>query len=140
MTSTLVLRVTARLMVPVVVLYAAYLLVRGHDAVGGGFIAGLVAGAALVLRFFADGGSAPRVAARPLELLGAGILLCGGYGLVGLVSGAGFLAGTVWQPAVPLLGDVKVAASLIFDIGVLLVVVAAIGGVLRFLGEAQVRS
>lgn len=137
MTSTLVLRSIARLMVPVVVAYALYLLIRGHDAVGGGFIGGLVAGSALVLQFFADDANPHRVAERPLELLGAGILLCGGYGVVGLMTGAGFLAGTVWRSAVPVLGEVKVAASLIFDVGVLLVVVAAVGGVLQYLGASE---
>ena len=134
--STLVLRVVARVMVPVVALYAVYLLLRGHDAVGGGFIAGLVAGAALVLRYFADDATVPALAARPLTLLGAGMLLSVGYGLAGLVAGGGFLAGTVWRPAVPLLGELKVAASLVFDVGVMVVVVAAVGGLLRYLGDA----
>lgn len=140
MTSTLILRVIARGMVPVVTVYALYLLVRGHDAVGGGFIGGLVAGAALVLQFFADEATTPRVASRPLELLGAGMLICVGYGLVGLMSGAGFLAGAIWYPTVPLIGELKFAASLVFDVGVLVVVLGAVGGVLRYLGGEVSRA
>lgn len=134
MTSTLVLRITARVMVPVVVVYALYLLVRGHDAVGGGFIGGLVAGAALILRFFADDATVPRVASRPFSLLGAGVLIAVGYGLATLMFGGALYTAGVWQPVVPVVGEVKVAASLAFDLGVFLVVVAAVGGILRFLG------
>lgn len=135
MSSTLVLRVVTKAMVPVMAVYSVYLLVRGHDAVGGGFIGGLVAGAALVLQFFAGGGQTPRAASRPLDLLGVGLLISVGYGLIGLLAGGSFLGGGVWYPAVPLLGEVKVAASLVFDLGVFLLVVAAVGAVLRFLGE-----
>jgi multisubunit Na+/H+ antiporter MnhB subunit len=135
--NTLILTATIRALLPLVWGLSVYLLLRGHDAPGGGFIAALVAGAAVVLRDLAvgtEGGPRFRFGSTA-GLLGTGILLVVGYGLAGLVMGSSFLEGAVWRGGVPVLGDVKLATSLMFDLGVYLVVVGAVVGIVRRLGE-----
>ena len=117
----------------VMVLASLWLLVRGHDAVGGGFIGGLTAGAAVVLFYLSHGHERVWHSRwlRIAPLIGAGLLVGVGYGLIGLVRRSRFLAGG----KLSLPGDVEVAASLAFDVGVYLVVIAMIVAIVRHLGQ-----
>lgn len=127
-----ILRSANTLLAPIMILASLWLLVRGHDAVGGGFIGGLTAGAAVVLLYFSRGHE--RIwrsrLLRTLPLAGVGLAVAIGYGLSGLTRGA-FLAGA----KVTLPGGLEVAASLVFDVGVYIVVVAVVVAVLRHLGQ-----
>src|SRR5690606_9506237 len=51
----LVLRMISRAVLPVALLVAMYILMRGHNMPGGGFIAGLITAVALVLQYVANG-------------------------------------------------------------------------------------
>lgn len=135
--STLIVRATTRVLTPGVLALSLVLLVRGHDEPGGGFIGGLVAGAAIVLEYVTNGPERIRrfPPVRSTVLLAVGILLALGYGLAGLVFGAAFLEGAIWEPEVPLVGGVKVAASLVFDAGVYLVVLGVVAAYVRMLAE-----
>ncbi len=135
--STLVLRAATRLLTPVILALSVYLLLRGHNAPGGGFIAALVAGAAVVLQYLANG---PEGLNRFLRvhvnlLVGWGLLLAVGFGVAGILAGGEFLQSTLAHARVPVLGEVKVAASLVFDLGVYLVVLAVVVTIVRYLGE-----
>lgn len=136
--STLVLRVVSRLLTPIIAVLAVYLFLRGHNAPGGGFIAGLVAAAAMVLRYLADGPDAVRrsLPLPPQVVLAAGLGIVVGFGLVGLLVGGTFLDSAVWTWAV-LGAQVKLAASLVFDLGVLLVVLGAVVSFLGALGRDE---
>ncbi len=134
--TTLILTATARAVTPFIWVLSVYLLLRGHGAVGGGFIAALVGSAAVVIRSFAlgpDGAGFP--SRRPAVLVGLGILVAVGFGLAGLALGSSFLSGAVWRGDLPLVGEVKVAASIVFDLGVYLTVLGAIAAVVRIFGE-----
>lgn len=135
--STLILRTTTRILTPIIAVVSIYLLLRGHDAPGGGFIGGLVAGSIIVLQYFAWGftrsGRLLRLTAG--TILGAGLTLAAAVGLAAMVAGGEFLEGAVWKTSAPVIGELKVTASLFFDIGVFLVVVGAVVGLVRFLGE-----
>lgn len=52
-TQSLILRTTGFFLLPLLLLFALFLLLRGHNAPGGGFIAGLVASAAIAVHLFA---------------------------------------------------------------------------------------
>jgi multicomponent Na+:H+ antiporter subunit A len=116
--------------------FSLYLLFSGHNAPGGGFAGGLVAGLALVLRYLAGGryelGEAAPVA--PGLLLGAGLLLAGGTALGAVLAGGDVLQPVVLGTTLPVLGEVKLVTSLFFDIGVYLIVVGLVLDVLRSLG------
>jgi multicomponent Na+:H+ antiporter subunit A len=137
--NTVIVRAMTRILTPGIVLLSLFLLVRGHDEPGGGFIGGLVAGAAVVLEYLTGGPERIRrlPPLRATEMLSVGLLLAVGYGLVGLVAGQAFLRGAVWEVGVPLAGTLKVAASLAFDLGVYLVVLGVVVAYMRSLGEDE---
>jgi multicomponent Na+:H+ antiporter subunit A len=115
---------------------SVYFLFAGHNAPGGGFAGGLLAGLALVVRYVA-GGRYELGEAAPVEagtLLGAGLLCAGISGLGGLVLGGEVLQTAVLEADVPVLGHVKFVTSLLFDVGVYLIVVGLVLDVLRSLG------
>lgn len=134
---SLILSVAARIITPIAFLLSLWLLIRGHDRPGGGFIAALVAGSAVVLQYLAAGLGGVRrfLPFSAGALAGVGLVVAGGYGIAGLVGGAGYLGGAVWEIGVPVLGEVKVAASLAFDLGVYLVVLGVVVTVIRYMGE-----
>lgn len=136
-TSTLVSRTAVRILNPVIIVMSVFFLFRGHNAPGGGFIAGLVAGSVIVLRYLTNGTEGLRHL-FPFEaetLLGAGLLIAASTGLVALVAGGQFLESAIWHWQVPVLGELEVATSLFFDIGVYCIVIGTVLAVVRHLGR-----
>ncbi|PVZ10108.1 Na+/H+ antiporter subunit A [Actinomycetospora cinnamomea] len=132
----LLLEVVARLVFPTMMVVSLYFLFAGHNAPGGGFAGGLVAGLALVVRYVA-GGRHELGEAVPVDaglLLGLGLLCAGGTGIGALLLGGEVLQSAVIEGYVPVLGNVKFVTSLIFDVGVYLIVVGLVLDVLRSLG------
>ncbi|MFA9432432.1 hydrogen gas-evolving membrane-bound hydrogenase subunit E [Egicoccus sp. AB-alg2] len=133
MVDSAILRTATDLLAPAMVLASVWLLLRGHDAVGGGFIGGLAVGAAVVLLYLSRGHQ--RIwqsrLLRTLPLVGLGLLVAVGYGFGGLVTTGAFLDGAKWY----LPFHLEVAASLVFDIGVYLVVVGLVVAIVRHLGQ-----
>ncbi|WP_204300504.1 Na+/H+ antiporter subunit A [Actinoplanes campanulatus] len=130
------MEVVTRLIFHVIMLLSVYLLLTGHDTPGGGFTGGLVAGLALTVRYLA-GGRYELAAAAPVDagaVLGAGLLVAVGTGAGALVLGGQVLQSAVLDLHVPLLGEVHVVTSTLFDIGVYLIVVGLVLDVLRSLG------
>ena len=116
-----ILPAAARLVIPVQYAFAFFLLMRGHNLPGGGFIGGLVLACALVLRVMVDPRRTPRF---DLSLLvGTGLLVALLSAVLPWLTGKAFFTGlwggSIWLPA---LGKVKFGTPLLFDIGVFLVV------------------
>jgi multicomponent Na+:H+ antiporter subunit B len=128
MVFSLILQVAARLLVPVLLLFSIFLLLRGHSYPGGGFVGGLVAGSAFVLYALAASVDQARevLRVRPHTLLGVGLALAYGAGLLAYGLGAEFLTGLWTTVKLPLLGKLKLGSTLIFDIGVMSVVVGTV--------------
>jgi multicomponent Na+:H+ antiporter subunit B len=120
--TSLVLRSGTRVLMPLLLLYGLFLLLRGHNAPGGGFAGGLVVAAAYVLHAFAFGAGAARRAliVDPARLIGAGLLLALGSGLLPLVLGKAFLT-SIWLASVTGIGS-----PLFFDTGIFLVVIGVV--------------
>jgi multicomponent Na+:H+ antiporter subunit A len=133
MIGSQILRTANVLLAPAMLVASLWLLVRGHDAVGGGFIGGLVAGSAVILWYFSLGHTEVfhRRTTRTIPMVAVGVLVAVGYGLVGLAISGAFLDGAK-LPA-PIVGEV--AASLVFDVGVYLVVVGLVAAIVRHLGQ-----
>ncbi|GEK74303.1 Na(+)/H(+) antiporter subunit B [Halomonas halophila] len=123
--GTLILSVAARLLLPLQLLFSVFLLLRGHDEPGGGFIAGLVAAGAFALYLFAFGRHALRRVLRvsPRDLVGVGLLLGVSSTLPAWWSGEPFFTAHWWT--IPVI-DFKASTPLIFDIGVYLAVVGVV--------------
>jgi multicomponent Na+:H+ antiporter subunit A len=137
---SVVLETAVRLVFHTVLVFGVYLLFAGHNQPGGGFVGGLVAGCAFVLRYAATGrdGIGRAVPVDPVLPLGAGLLLAGATGAVSWVLGGEYLESGYVELDVPVLGVVKAASALSFDTGVFLVVVGLVLLVLRTLGaEAE---
>ena len=117
-----IFRTAAGLLMPLLLLFAVFLLLRGHNEPGGGFVAGLVAAAAFALYGIAFGVQRARQAliVRPATLLGAGLLIALCSGLPAVFRGRPFLS-ALW-PAGPL----PVGTPAIFDLGVFLVVTGVV--------------
>ncbi|MFF5171094.1 Na+/H+ antiporter subunit A [Micromonospora sp. NPDC000089] len=133
---SIVFEVVTRLIFHTVVLFSLFLLFSGHNAPGGGFSGGLVAGLALALRYLA-GGRYELAESAPVgagTILGVGLALSVGSGVVALLSGADVLSSTKVNLPLPGLGGPYVVTSLFFDMGVYLVVVGLVLDVLRSLG------
>lgn len=119
---SLILSTTARAIMPLTLVFSLYLLMRGHNAPGGGFVGGLVAAVAFALASLADGVGTARRALKvdPHVLMGVGLLLALGSGLAGLLTGGAFLTGRWADMPLPVIG--KVGTPLVFDVGVYLAV------------------
>ncbi len=133
---SLLLEVVTRMIFHVIVLFSVYVLLVGHDAPGGGFAAGLIAGLALALRYIA-GGAFELGEAAPVDagkLMGVGLLIASATAAYGLIAGGDALESTILKATVPVLGDLKFVTSTIFDIGVYLIVIGLVLDVLRSLG------
>lgn len=111
-----------------ILVLSLYFLFAGHNQPGGGFVGGLVAGAAISFRYVAGGVADVRSAfsVRPWNILGAGLFLAAGTALVPILTGNALLEHAAWQVDLPLLGAVKATSALPFDIGVYLVVLGLV--------------
>jgi multicomponent Na+:H+ antiporter subunit B len=129
--SSLILRTAARVLMPLLLLYGLFLLLRGHNAPGGGFAGGLVVAAAYSLSAFAFGVADARRAllVEPSRLIGVGLLLALGSGLLPLLMAKPFLTAQWFAPSVGL------GTPLIFDIGVFCVVIGVVLTMTFSLGE-----
>lgn len=142
MRGSLILDVVGRATFHTILVFALYLLFAGHNAPGGGFVGGLVAGAAFVLRYARGGTAGVEQAVRvPWEwVLAAGILLAGLTGAAGWLVGGDYLESGYVASALPVLGDVAVTTALAFDTGVFLVVVGLVLAIVDTLGGEDATS
>ena len=117
--NSLILQAATRVLMPLMLLFALFMLARGHNEPGGGFVAGLVVAAAYALQAFAFGVPAARKAllVDPEKLLGVGLLVALFTGLSAWTMGHPFLTAMWWA---------GLGSPLFFDIGVFLVVIGVV--------------
>lgn len=128
MIYSLILQVATRLLIPLLLVFSVFMLLRGHSHPGGGFVGGLIAGSAFVLYAFSRGvGAARRVLrAEPQTLLGVGLACALGSGILALVQGEAFLTGLWADLHLPGGIHLHLGSTLLFDIGVFLVVIGTV--------------
>ncbi|MDY7100073.1 MAG: MnhB domain-containing protein [Actinomycetota bacterium] len=139
--GSLILHVGNAAVFPLALVFSVFLLFAGHNAPGGGFVGGLVAGAAVTLRYADGGADAVRRTVRvpPEVLLGVGLAIAGTVGAAGLLGGELFESGKL-EVDVAVLGTVKATSALPFDIGVFLTVVGVVVAALETLGASADRD
>lgn len=122
--TSLILRTATSFLVPVLLLFSIFLLIRGHNEPGGGFVGGLVAAAAFTLYAIAYDVEAARRMLRinPHMMAGAGLLSAAASGIIGLIAGRPLLTSFWGAIEIPGLGELEIGTPLLFDIGVYLVV------------------
>lgn len=146
---SIILEVVVRLIFHALIILSLFLLLSGHNAPGGGFAGGLVAGLALVARYLAGGRYELR-ATVPLDagrILGVGLALAVTMAIVPLFFGQPALSSSWVDLDLGPFGSLPLVTSTLFDVGVYLVVFGLILDVLRSLGseideheEAEVES
>ncbi|WP_018239127.1 Na(+)/H(+) antiporter subunit B [Ensifer sp. BR816] len=134
--KSVIFRTLAPVLTSLMMLFSIFVLLRGHNEPGGGFIGGLIAVSALAIYGMAHGVETVRRAIffHPMAIAGAGLLAATSAGLIALFAGVPFMTGLWIYPAIFGL-EVPLSTVLLFDSGVYLVVVGAISSIALSLEE-----
>jgi len=121
-----ILQNATRYLLPILLLFSVFLLLRGHYHPGGGFVGGLVASIAFVLHSFANGmESTMKILRRkPLSLIPIGLCAAAISAVLPLAFGLPPMTGLWFEQPVPVIG--MIGSALFFDIGVYLVVIGVV--------------
>jgi multicomponent K+:H+ antiporter subunit A len=128
-------------MFPVIIVLAAYLFLRGHDAPGGGFAAGVAMAAGFILQYMAAGTVwvEARLRILPVVWIGGGLLIAALTGAASMLFGDPFLTSYFRYLELPLIGKVPVASATVFDLGVFALVVGATVLILIAIAHQSIR-
>uniref|UniRef100_UPI003C7E9073 hydrogen gas-evolving membrane-bound hydrogenase subunit E n=1 Tax=Streptomyces sp. rh254 TaxID=3028730 RepID=UPI003C7E9073 len=132
---SVVFEVVGRLLFHPILVLSLYLLFCAENMPGGGFVAGLVAGLALITRYLA-GGRFELAEAAPLQpglFTGLGLFVSTAVALGGLAEGTVLHAWT-YHGHLPVFGDYHLSTSVLFDFGVYLLVLGVVLDIVRALG------
>jgi len=135
--ESLIVRSSTRFLLPLMLLFSAFLLVRGHNEPGGGFVGGLTAATAFALVLLSEGLEAARRLLRvaPLTLVAAGLTVALASGLPALLQGRPYMTGVWLGVPLPVVG--KIGTPVVFDVGVYLVVLGIVLTILFALAEGE---
>ncbi len=126
--NTVIFRTAAPALTALMLVFSVFVLLRGHNEPGGGFIGGLIGASGIAIYGIANGVSAARQALyfHPIVLAGLGVVLAAFAGFASLAAGVPFLTGLWW--IFDFEGsEIALSTPMLFDIGVYLVVVGAVG-------------
>ncbi|MEX1312668.1 MAG: monovalent cation/H+ antiporter subunit A [Desulfotignum sp.] len=133
----MILAYITRPLLPLALLFSAYIFLRGHNDPGGGFIAGLITATVLTLQYIASGivWTRPRLHYDNHIIMALGLILALGTGLTSGALNYPFLTSTYAYVTLPLIGKFEIASAMAFDMGVFLVVVGSVMLMLVKLGS-----
>ncbi|NWF49306.1 MAG: Na+/H+ antiporter subunit B [Ignavibacteriaceae bacterium] len=119
---SVILSTASRYLLPLLLIFSFFLLLRGHNEPGGGFVGGLVAAAAYALYFIANGVDEAEklLKAEPIRLISVGLFLAVISTIPSILIGKNFMTGVWLDTNFPLIG--KIGTPLVFDVGVYLLV------------------
>jgi multicomponent Na+:H+ antiporter subunit B len=139
MPRSLILRTISLGLLYIIILFSLFVFVQGHNAPGGGFIAGLIAAAMILIQFLSFSREHVHKVFKPVfhRLLGLGVLLAAGSGFFGWLSGTAYLTGFHWT--IPLPGEAQQALPSVFffDLGVYFVVIGTVVSIFMALEEKR---
>ncbi|MBC7347896.1 MAG: Na(+)/H(+) antiporter subunit B [Clostridia bacterium] len=133
----LIFRTIARQALYIIMAFSLFLMFRGHNLPGGGFIAGLGTAAAIVVQYLAFDLELVR-RSLPVDykyFIAAGLLLALGTGLGTALGNRLFMNHTFAYYHLPLIGEIELTTALLFDLGVYLVVIGATLTIIATIGE-----
>ncbi|MGF7183957.1 monovalent cation:proton antiporter [Desulfitispora alkaliphila] len=135
--NNVILQTVARMTLHLILAFSIFMFFAGHNNPGGGFIAGLMTAAALVLQYIAFGGEMIKKS-LPVDfkkVTAFGLLLAAGTGIVSMLFGYPFLTQFFDYYMFPIFGEIELTTALPFDLGVYLAVVGATMTVILTIGE-----
>ncbi|HBK46212.1 MAG TPA: monovalent cation/H+ antiporter subunit A [Xanthomonadaceae bacterium] len=129
----------AQIMFPLTLTVSIFLFLRGHNAPGGGFIAGLVLAVPLLMQYVIQGTASveSRFGFDYIRLIGSGLILALASGAASMLFGVPFLTSGHLELQLPLLGELELASAMGFDTGVYLVVFGSVMLVLSMMGTIK---
>jgi multicomponent K+:H+ antiporter subunit A len=129
-------------MFPVIVTFAIYLFLRGHDLPGGGFAGGITMAIAFLLQYLGGGTrwAEDRLRILPLRWIALGLLIGVATGVGSWFFGYPFLTSHSQYVELPLVGKVPAASALLFDLGVFGLVVGATVLILIAIAHQSIRT
>jgi multicomponent Na+:H+ antiporter subunit B len=136
--NTVIFRTIAPALVGVMLVFSVFVLLRGHNEPGGGFIGGLIAASAVAVYGIAAGVKEVRRAlvVSPLSVAGCGVLIASFSGLLSLAYQVPFLTG-LWTELDILGSTISLSTPMVFDIGVYFAVVGTISSIALALEEEE---
>lgn len=137
--QSLILQYVVSLVFFVVNLFAIYLLLRGHNDPGGGFIAGLISGLSVLLLALAYGFDELKRLLRvdPLYFVLVGLAISYLTAFIPTFFDQSFLQHTMWHLHLPLFGELHIGTAFAFDLGVFFVVIGVVVRVIFVLVDAM---
>ena len=138
----LVPKVLIRFAFPLILLFAAHLLLRGHNLPGGGFVSGLTLSIAFILVYIAEGAqwTENRLAIRPFRWIACGLLIAAATGAGSWLFARAFLTSHTAHVTLPLFGELHLPSAFLFDFGVFALVVGATALILIALAHQSTRA
>ena len=138
MMSTVILRTSVRLLVPLSLIFSVFIYFKGHQTPGGGFVGGLMLAAALVIQRMSDGPVAMKrfMPASPRWLIATGLSFALITGLGAMLWGLPFFTSNHGYIPLPLGGGkFEWASVMLFDLGVMLTVAGVVVGIIDALSQ-----
>ncbi len=134
--KSLILTTATRALLPLLLLFSLFLLLRGHNEPGGGFVGGLVAAAGVCLYGMAEGFDAARRLIRvdPVRIAALGLAVALISGLAAWSAGVPAFTGLWYPDALPIVG--KTGTPVLFDVGVYLLVIGIVLTIVFELADA----
>ena len=129
----------AQIMFPLTLTVSIFLFLRGHNAPGGGFIAGLVLAVPLLIQYVIQGTASveSRFGFDYIRCIGTGLLVALLSGAASLLFGVPFLTSGHVVLDLPLVGELELASAMGFDTGVYLVVFGGVMLILSMMGTIK---
>lgn len=129
----------AQLMFPLTLTVSLFLFLRGHNAPGGGFIAGLMLAVPLLIQYVIQGAASveSRFGFDYVRCIGLGLAVAALSGVGSMLLGYPFLTSGHVDLHLPLIGELPLASTLGFDIGVYLVVFGGAMLILSMMGTIK---
>ncbi|MEQ9454120.1 MAG: MnhB domain-containing protein [Phycisphaeraceae bacterium] len=138
--STIILRISMSLILPIGLVFALYMAFKGHNEPGGGFIGGLMAAATLAIFRMSSGAAEldKLLPCHPRVLVSLGLSIALATAVAPLFVGEGLLRSYLWDLNLPFGESLHIASAMFFDVGVFLVVIGiCVGMISRFSEELE---
>lgn len=126
--NTVIFRTIAPYLSALMLIFSVFVLLRGHNAPGGGFIAGLIGASAVAIYGISAGPAEVRKAliVHPMVMAGGGVFLAAMSGIVSAFVGVPYLTGLWLMFTLPDGTELSVSTPLVFDIGVFVTVLGVL--------------
>jgi multicomponent Na+:H+ antiporter subunit B len=136
--NTLIFRTLAPFVSGLILVFAVFVMLRGHNEPGGGFIGGLIATAGFAIFGLSHGVARVRqaLAVHPMVYAGVGLFLAVSAGVMSIFVGRGFMTG-LWLDIEIFGVPLELSTPLLFDIGVFLVVAGTMTSIALALEERE---